>query len=61
MLWVGGLAGEPLRWKVTAGGCVTKEAAAQGIGPSTLVRMWILEHVRKRRLRPSADSETGHP
>ena len=27
---------------------LTKEATEQGIGPSTLVRMWILEHLRKR-------------
>lgn len=28
---------------------VIKQAAEQGIGPSTLVRMWILEHLRHRK------------
>ena len=30
---------------------LTKEATEQGLGPSTLVRMWILEHLRERHLR----------
>ncbi len=33
---------------------LTRRAHAQGIGPSTLVRMWV-----KDRLRRNADAETG--
>lgn len=37
---------------------LTEEASQKGIGPSTLVRMWILEHVGDRRQHaPSHDSK----
>lgn len=32
---------------------VTREARTMGIGPSTLMRMWILEHLRSSRDRRS--------
>ena len=37
---------------------LTKEATQQGIGPSTLVRMWILEHLHKR---PKHREQTNSP
>lgn len=43
--------GEPkkaitVRLPETMVAAVTQEAQAKGVGPSTLVRMWILEHLR---------------
>jgi predicted HicB family RNase H-like nuclease len=35
---------------------VTRRAKTQGIGPSTLIRMWV-----KERLRREADAEPAHP
>lgn len=32
---------------------IAREARQKGIGPSTLIRMWILEHLRESGKRPA--------
>ena len=38
---------------------LTKEATQKGIGPSTLVRMWILEHLKEIKERESHSTQAS--